>query len=89
MGEAPGRSLEGPDEIQPPDREWPRDGDGLEGLRGQVSLAREELAPLTGTDYLGSVGDRRRPVEALPEGIADEGPWRSVVAAGSGADVPD
>jgi hypothetical protein len=32
MSVAPRRLLEGPDQIKPPDREWPCDRDGLESL---------------------------------------------------------
>jgi hypothetical protein len=32
IGVTPGRLLEGPDQIKPPDCEWPCDGDGLESL---------------------------------------------------------
>ena len=32
VGVAPGCSFEGSDQIEPPDREWPHDGDRLESL---------------------------------------------------------
>ena len=43
---APGRSREWTQNIQPPDREWPRERDGLETLSWLVDLLRVELAGL-------------------------------------------
>jgi hypothetical protein len=46
-----------------------------------VGLLRIELTPFAGADNSSSVGHRRRPVEALSEGIPDKGSRRCVMAA--------
>jgi hypothetical protein len=46
-----------------------------------MGLPRVELAPFAGADDSGSVGHRRRPVEALPESVPDKGLRRCVMAA--------
>src|SRR5688572_11776694 len=52
-----------------------------------MGLVREELAPLAGVYYVGGVGYCRRPVEALLEGVPNEGSWCGMVAASPGVDV--
>ena len=69
---APGRFSEGSDQIQSPDREGPRDGDGLEGLRREMGLPGIVLTPLARSNDARCIGDRRRPVKALPEGVAHQ-----------------
>ena len=64
---------ERPQDVQPPDREGPRERDGLEVLRRHVDLLGVELAGLTVLDQLGGVMERSRPVEALAESFPDEG----------------
>ena len=56
VGVAPERLLERPNQIKPPDREEPRDGDHLECLGREVSLLSEVLAPFAGAYDLLSVG---------------------------------
>jgi hypothetical protein len=46
-----------------------------------VGLPRVELTPFAGADNSSGVGHRRRPVEALSEGIPDKGSRRCVMAA--------
>ena len=56
MGIAPGRSFERSDQIEPLDREWPRDGDHLECLGQEVSLPSIVLAPFVGAYNLLGIG---------------------------------
>ena len=62
---APGRPLERFDQIEPPDHEWPRDGDRLECLGRQVGLSSVVLTPFIGAHNLFSVGYCGRSIEAL------------------------
>jgi hypothetical protein len=78
---APGRFLQGTDEVQTPYSEGPGDGYRLQSLSGQVSLLRIELAPFAGADNSSGVSHRRWPVEALSESIPDKGSGRCVMAA--------
>ena len=64
---APGRPLERSNQIEPPDREWPRDGDRLEYLGRQVGLPSVVLTPFTGVQNLFGIGYYGRLVEALLE----------------------
>ena len=64
-------SLERFDQIEPPDREWPRAGDCLECLGRQVVLPRVVLTPFIGAHNLFSVDYYGRPVEALLERVSD------------------
>ena len=66
---APGRPLERSDQIEPPDRKRPRDGDRLECLAQQVGLLSIALTPFIGAHNLFSVGYCGRPVEALSEHV--------------------
>ena len=67
MREAPECFLEWSDQIQPPDRKRPGDGDGLECLRREMSLSCIELAALAAAYDVLSVGDSGWPVETLSE----------------------
>src|SRR5688572_1016423 len=78
---APGRLLQGTDEVQTPYSEGPGDGYCLQSLSGQVCPLRIELAPFAGADNSSGVSHRRWPVEALPEGISNKGSGCCVVAA--------
>jgi hypothetical protein len=72
MSEAPGRLSERPHHVEVPDGERPRDGDGLERLRREVSLSSAELAALaTPYDVLG-VRHCCRPVESLSGSLSDK-----------------
>jgi hypothetical protein len=68
---APGHPFEGPDQIKPPDREWPCDGDRLEHLGQQVGLTSVVLTPFVGAHDLLGVGHRGCPVEAMLERVSD------------------
>ena len=46
-----------------------------------MHLLGVELAPLARADDVNGVGDGGWPVETLPEGVADEGPWCCVMTA--------
>ena len=70
VGVAPGRPFERFDQIEPPDRERPRDGDHLECLSRQVGLPSIVLTPFVGAHNLFDVGYCGRPVEALTECIS-------------------
>jgi hypothetical protein len=78
---APGRLLQGTDEVQTPHSKGPGDGYRLQSLSGQVGLLRIELTSFAGADNSSGVSHRRWPVEALPESIPDEGSGRCVMAA--------
>jgi hypothetical protein len=70
--------------VEVPDGERPRDGDGLERLRPEVSMSSVELAPFTTWyDVLG-VHHRRGPVESLSESLSDKCSRTDVMTAGAG-----
>jgi hypothetical protein len=48
VGEAPGRLLQGPDDVQSPQSEWPCNGDGPQDMSEKVGPSGVKLAPLTG-----------------------------------------
>lgn len=70
VGVAPGRFLQRPYQIQSPDREWSRDGYGLQGLSAQMCLPGVELAALVGANDVSHVGHSRRPVESLAKRVS-------------------
>ena len=70
MGEAPGRLLQKPDEVEAPDGEGPGDGDHLQGLSREVGLPCIELATLIGLDDLCGVCHGGGLVETLSEGVS-------------------
>src|SRR5664279_738235 len=78
---APERARERSQNVQPPDRERPREGDGLQFLRGLVNLLGMELAGLAGPNEPGGVLKCGGPVEAAAECFASEGAGGGVVAA--------
>ena len=78
---APRHSRERAQDIQSPDREWPRERDGLEALSRLMDLLGVELAGLAGLHQLSRVVECRRPVESAAECLTDEGPRRRVVSA--------
>jgi hypothetical protein len=84
---APGHLLEGPNQIKPPNREWPHDGDGLERLGWQTGLSCIVLTPLIGAYNVRGINHHGRPIEALSESVPNEGPWHSMVFAGTATDV--
>ena len=65
VGIALGCSFERFYQIEPPDHEWPRDGDCLECLGWVVSLSSVVLAPFIGAHDLLSLGYYGQSVEAL------------------------
>jgi hypothetical protein len=69
VGIAPRCLSQGPDSVQPPHSERPCDGNRLQGVSREISLAGIELAPLVGAyDFVG-VNDRGGPIKALAERI--------------------
>jgi hypothetical protein len=79
--------LEGPNLIKPPNRERPRDGDGLERLGWQMGLPRVVLTPFAGAYNVHGISHRGQPVETLSESVPDEGPRHGVVSTGTAMDV--
>ena len=71
---APRRSRERAQDVQPPDRERPRERDGLEALSGLMDLLGVVLASFAGLHQLGCIVECCRPIECAAEGLADEGP---------------
>ena len=84
---APGHPLERSDQIEPPNLEWPRDGDCLECLCWQVGLLSVVLTPFIGAHNLFSVGYYGQPVEALSKCISDQSPRRGMVATDPTVDI--
>src|SRR5664279_3875370 len=76
---APERARERSQNVQPPDREWPREGDGLQFLRWLMNLLGVELVGLAGPDKLGGILKRSGPVETAAESFAGEGARRGMV----------
>ena len=60
---APRRSRERAKDIQPLDREWPREWDGLEALSRLMDLLGVELTSLAGLHQLSRVVEHCGPVE--------------------------
>jgi hypothetical protein len=87
VGIAPGRLSQGPDDVQPPHGEWPRDWYGLQGVSREIGLASVKLAPFAGVHDLVGISDRSGPIKALAEHIADEGARRRIVVAHARMDV--
>ena len=87
MGEAPGHLFEWPNQIEPPDREGPRDGDHLECLGREVSLSSIVLTPFACAYELLGVGYCSGPVEALSECVSNQGPWCDMVTIDPAMDV--
>ena len=87
MREAPGRFLEWHDQIQPPYRERPGDGDGLELLHLEMDLSCVELSTLAAAHNVLGVGDGSWPIEALSECLSDKIPRGRVISARSGVDL--
>jgi hypothetical protein len=74
---------EWPHHVEVPDDESPRDGDGLQSLRREVSLSSVELAPFTSLHDVLGVYDRRGPVETLSKSFPDKCSRTCVVIAGA------
>jgi hypothetical protein len=81
MREASRCLLHRTDEIQSLYRKWPHYWNRLKGLSWHMRLLRVELAALAGPHDLDSIRYCSRPVEPLPEGIANEGLRHRVVPA--------
>ena len=71
---APRHSRKRAQDIQPPDRERPRERDGLQALSWLMDLLGMELAGFVGLHELDCVIDCHRPVESAAKRLADEGP---------------
>jgi len=69
VGEALGRFLQRPDEVEAPNSKGPSDGDRLQSLSWEVNLPSIELASLIGSHDLCGISHGGGPVEALSEGI--------------------
>ena len=87
MGKAPGRLFEWPNQVEPPDREGPRERDHLECLGREVSLPIIVLTAFVGAYNLLGIGYCGGPVETLSERIPNQGSWCSVMATCSTVDV--
>jgi hypothetical protein len=84
VSEAPGRLSERSHHVEVPEGKRPRDGDGLERLRREMSLSSIELTPFTASyDVLG-VCDRCGLVETLSESLFDKCSRTGVVTVGAG-----
>ena len=84
---APRRPLERSDQIEPPDHEWPHDGDRLERLGQQVGLPSIVLTPFIGAHNMFSIGYHGRPVEALSKHISDQGSRRGMMTTNPIVDI--
>jgi hypothetical protein len=84
VSEAPGRLSEWSYDVEVPDGERPRDGDGLECLRREVSLSSIELAPFTVPHNVLGVRDYCGPVETLSKSLSDKRSRTGVVTTGAG-----
>ena len=87
MGVSSGCLLERSNQIEPPDREGPCDGDHLECLGREVSLPSVVLTPFVGAHDLVGVGYCSGPVEALSECVSNQGSRRGVVTADPTMDI--
>ena len=65
--------IERSDQIEPPDHEWPCDGDRLECFGQQVGLPSIVLTPFVGAHDLFGVNYYGQPVEAMSERISNQG----------------
>jgi hypothetical protein len=80
VGVSPEHLSQGPDDVQPPHSEGPRDRNHLEGVSWEIGLAGVELAPFAGAHNLAGVRNCNGPIESLPECVAQEGAECRVVA---------
>ena len=69
---APDCSGEWTQDVQPPDHEGPRQGDGMKSRSWLVNLLCVELARPTAPNQLGSVLESCRPIETLPKGLFEQ-----------------
>ena len=81
VGVAPGHLFERPNQVEPPDREGPCDGDHLECLGQEVSLPGVVLTPFAGAYDLLGVGYYSGLIEALSKCVSDLGSRRGMVTA--------
>ena len=87
MGVASGCLLERPNQIGPPDREGPCDGDHLECLGQEVSLSSVVPTPFAGAYDLLGIGYHGGPVEALSECVSDQGSRHGMVTVDPTVDI--
>ena len=73
--------FEGTHKVEHPNGEWPSNWDHLQGMCGLVRLLGVELTPMACSDQALGVPNGGRPIEALTEGVPNQGPRRCVVAA--------
>ena len=76
--------FKGSDQIKPPDRKGPSDGDCLESGRWHMALVCKKLATDAMLDEVLCVCPGCSPVETYTEGLAYKRPGCGVVAAESG-----
>jgi hypothetical protein len=87
VGVALGRLSQGPNDVQPPHGKRPCDGNCLQDVSREISLAGIELAPLASVYDLVGISDHSGPIKALVECISHESVRRRVVAAHTCMDV--
>ena len=87
VGVSSGRLLERSNQIEPPDREGPCDGDHLECLGQKMNLLSIVLTPFAGAYDLLGVGYCSGPVEALSECVSNHGPRCGMVTIEPTVDV--
>jgi len=87
VGKASGRFFKWPNQVKPPDREGPRDGDHLESLGREVRLPSVVLTPFAGAYNLLGIGYCGGPIETLSECLPNQGSWCGMVSACPSVDV--
>lgn len=73
--------------VEAPDHKGTGDEDHLECLHQQVVLLGIVLAPVAHLDDVPGIGEGYRLVEAMPEGLPNEGTQSSVMRADASMDV--
>ena len=81
-----GSPFKGSNNVKPPDREGPGNGDCLERDGRHVALLCKKLATDAALDQVMCVCPGRRPIKTYTEGLAYKGPGCGVVAGESGMD---
>jgi hypothetical protein len=80
VGQAPGRLLEGSQEVDAPYGKWPCNGDCLELMGRNVGLPHEVLASPIGCHDLRDIASGPRPIETLLESLSDHASCQSMVS---------
>ena len=79
-----GSLFKGSNNVKPPDREGPGNGDCLEGGGWHVALVCKKLATDAALDRVLCIYPGRRPIKACTESLANKGPSSGVVTTESG-----